>query len=91
MFRLTQANGTAERDAALHDGRSAAGDRVTLGADRGYDTRGFIAELRDMNVTPHVAQNDTNRRSAIDERTTHTRAMGSVRGNASESKRCSAG
>ncbi len=44
--------------------------RVTLGADRGYDTRGFIASMRELNVTPHVAQNDTNRRSAIDQRTT---------------------
>ena len=39
-------------------------------ADRGYDTRGFITSMRELNVTPHVAQNDTNRRSAIDQRTT---------------------
>ena len=44
--------------------------RVTLGADRGYDVQAFIGELRHMNVTPHVAQNDTNRRSGIDQRTT---------------------
>lgn len=44
--------------------------RVTLGADRGYDTRGFVSGAREINVTPHVAQNDTNRRSAIDGRTT---------------------
>ncbi len=43
---------------------------VTLGADRGYDTAGFVEQLRSMNVTPHVAQNTSNRRSAIDERTT---------------------
>jgi IS5 family transposase len=43
--------------------------RVTLGADKGYDAREFIAELRHMEITPHVAQNDTSRRSAIDERT----------------------
>ncbi len=43
---------------------------VTLGADRGYDTAAFVEQLRSMNVTPHVAQNTTNRRSAIDERTT---------------------
>ncbi len=44
--------------------------RVTLGADKGYDTRDFIAELRHMHITPHVAQNRTKRRSAVDERTT---------------------
>ena len=44
--------------------------RVTLGADKGYDTRDFITELRRMEITPHVAQNDTKRRSAVDERTT---------------------
>jgi IS5 family transposase len=44
--------------------------RVTLGADKGYDTHDFIAELRYMEITPHIAQNDTNRRSAVDERTT---------------------
>ena len=43
---------------------------MTLGADRGYDTCGFVASTRELNVTPHVAQNDTNRRSAIDQRTT---------------------
>jgi hypothetical protein len=44
--------------------------RLTLGADKAYDTRDFVADLRQLNVTPHVAQNDTNRRSAIDRRTT---------------------
>ncbi len=47
-----------------------ASRRVTLGGDRGYDTKGFVASTRERNVTPHVAQNDSNRRSAIDERTT---------------------
>ena len=46
------------------------GKRVTLGADRAYDTQGFIEQMRSLQVTPHVAQNDTNRRSAIDGRTT---------------------
>jgi hypothetical protein len=46
------------------------GKRVTLGGDKNYDTREFVQELRGMNITPHVAQNTTNRRSAIDERTT---------------------
>jgi hypothetical protein len=43
---------------------------VTVGADRGYDAADFIDELRYRNGTPHVAQNTTNRRSAIDGRTT---------------------
>jgi transposase len=47
-----------------------AGKRVTLGGDRGYDTKGFVEKLRDLQISPHVAQNTTNRRSAIDERTT---------------------
>ena len=44
--------------------------RLTLGADKAYDTRDFVADLRQLHVTPQVAQNDTNRRSAIDRRTT---------------------
>jgi transposase len=72
--RLTLASGTAERDAALAMlGRKPAGRRVTLGADRAYDTQAFVGDLRELQVTPHVAQNTTNRRSAIDGRTTqHT-------------------
>jgi transposase len=67
----TQAYGSAERDAALLMTESLPGThRVTLGADKGYDAREFIAELRHMKITPHVAQNDSNRRSAVDERTT---------------------
>ncbi|MFL6451114.1 MAG: transposase [Bryobacteraceae bacterium] len=69
--RVTQATGTAERDAALEmlSGKPEA-RRSTLGADRGYDTAGFVNRLREMNVTPHVAQNNTNRRSAVEARTT---------------------
>jgi transposase len=75
--RLTQASGTAERDAALAMlGNKPASKRITLGADRGYDTRGFVEALRNLNVTPHVAQNDTNRRSAIDRRTTRHEGYG---------------
>lgn len=44
--------------------------RATLGADRAYDTSGFVAEMREQGVTPHIAQNNTARRSAIDARTT---------------------
>jgi len=67
-----QANGTAERDAALVMlEQIPGGERVTVGGDKGYDTRDFVAECRNMNVTPHVAQN-TKRSggSAIDGRTT---------------------
>ena len=68
---LTLATGTAEREAALAMlGRLPAGSRMTLGADKGYDASDFVEALRAMNVTPHIAQNDTNRRSAIDARTT---------------------
>ncbi len=70
--RTTQAYGAAERHAALLMAEGIPGNgRVTLGADKGYDARDFVAELRQMNITPHVAQNDSNRRSAIDQRTTH--------------------
>ena len=70
--RTTQAYGAAERDAALLMVEDIPGNRrVTLGADKGYDVHDFVGELRNMKVTPHVAQNDTNRRSAIDQRTTH--------------------
>jgi len=67
----TRAYGSAERDAALLMAETLPGrHRVTLGADKGYDTRDFVGELRHMEITPHIAQNDTNRRSALDERTT---------------------
>jgi transposase len=72
---LLQCNGTAERDAALLMAERLDGaDRVTLGADKGYDTKEFVKELRGINVTPQVAQNDGRPGgSAIDERTTrHT-------------------
>jgi transposase len=72
--RLTQATGTAERDAAVDMmGNKPAWRKATLGGDRGYDTRKLVTQMRGLQVTPHVAQNDTRRRSAIDERTTrHT-------------------
>ena len=66
-----EANGTAERDAALVMLEQVPGtSRVTVGADKGYDTADFVAECRNMEVTPHVAQNDKRRGgSAIDGRT----------------------
>lgn len=67
-----QANGTAERDAALVMLEQIAGvRRATVGADKGYDTKDFVAECRQMHITPHVAQNvKRNGGSAIDGRTT---------------------
>jgi transposase len=70
--KVFPANGLAERAAAMAMLEQIPGDhRVTVGADKGYDTRDFVAECRHMQVTPHVAQ-DTNRSggSAIDARTT---------------------
>jgi transposase len=68
---LTQANGHAERVAALHliEPHADRPRAITLGADRGYDAEDFVNELRSMQVTPHVARNISGRRSAIDGRT----------------------
>jgi transposase len=76
--RLTEANGTAEREAAIAmlEQHAPGERRLTLGADKAYDARGFTAELRRMCVTPHIARNDTlhkhgwQRPSSIDRRTT---------------------
>src|SRR4051794_36356174 len=72
-LRIAPANGTAERDVALEmlDEELPGSKRITLGGDKGYDTRDFVAQCRERNVTPHVAQNITKHRdSAIDDRTT---------------------
>ncbi len=71
--RLTKSTGKAERDSAwVMAWRVARGERrITLGADKGYDTQQMVASLRAIQVTPHVAQNEhKNRSSAIDARTT---------------------
>jgi len=68
---VTPADGYGERDAALLMIAGMPGrQRLTVAADKGYDTRDFVAGLRAMHVTPHLAQNTTGRRSAIDGRTT---------------------
>ena len=67
--RVTLATGAAEREAAGTMVRRLC-PGVTLGADKGYDNRDFVAQLRAQGITPHVAQNTTHRRSAIDGRTT---------------------
>jgi IS5 family transposase len=71
--QATQASGTAEREAALAMLRESVTHdmRITVGADKAYDTRGFVKACRAIKVTPHVAQNlATNGGSAIDTRTT---------------------
>lgn len=76
---LGEASGTAEREAAAAMvNRHAPGStrRITLAADKGYDAARFVADLRQMAVTPHIARNDAltrtgkRRRSAVDGRTT---------------------
>jgi transposase len=69
---LTEANGHAERIAALHmiEPRADRPRPITLGADKAYDAEDFVNELRSLNATPHVAQNANGRSSAIDGRTT---------------------
>jgi transposase len=69
---LTEATGYAERDTALEmlERLPARNGRRTVAADKGYDTAGWVADIRELGFTPHVAPNTTNRRSAIDGRTT---------------------
>ena len=78
-FELTQATGTAEREAALKlvDRARERGFRpTTLAGDKNYDTRQCVADLRERGVTPQVAQNTSGRRSAIDRRTTRHAGYG---------------
>ena len=69
---LSLATGYAERETALRLLRRLpkSARRRTVAGDKGYDTRDFVAGCRELGVTPHVAQNTTHRRSAIDGRTT---------------------
>ena len=69
---LTKATGTAERQAAeeMIVRHSPGARRITLGADKGYDAAAFVGDMRALNVTPHIAQNVSGRRSAIDARIT---------------------
>ena len=69
--KVTQASGTAEVEAATAMIGALPGQhRITVGADKLFDTSGFVADRRGLNVTQHVAQNDHGRASAIDARTT---------------------
>ena len=58
---LRQVSGAVERE-------TAKDMRITVGADKGLDTADFVSDMRDFNVTPHLAQNTTNQLSAIDGR-----------------------
>ena len=70
--RATPATGTAERETALEMAARLPGrPGVTVGADKSYDTQDFVVRLRQLAITPHVAQSTTGRASAIDGRTTH--------------------
>jgi len=72
-IEISQSNGRAEREVAVkllhrHRGRAR---RSTVGADKGYDTKDFVRDCRELGVTPHVAQNQNpTHRSAINGRTT---------------------
>jgi len=69
--RLTAATGLAEREAAVSMVEAIPGrHRITVGADKAYDTKDFVATMRELGAAPHVAQNTSNRRSAIDGRST---------------------
>ena len=70
---VTQADGFAEREAALRmlaDKQKGRKRRITVGADKAYDCRQFVEAARKLNVTPHIARNDNGRRSNMDGRTT---------------------
>jgi len=77
---VTQADGHAEREAAkamVADVRQANPEgEITLGADKGYDAAEFIKALQDMKVTPHVAQNKSNRKSAVPDEIASTEGYG---------------
>jgi transposase len=69
--RLTLAEGTAEREAAKEMVHALPGGHpITVGGDKGFDTADFVASMRQLDATPHVAQNTSGRSSAIDGRTT---------------------
>ena len=70
---VTRADGYAERDAALlmlDQRQKDRSRRITVGADKAYDTKDFISTVRELNVTAHVTRNDKGRRSNLDRRTT---------------------
>jgi len=69
----TQADGYAEREAALlllEEKQKGGSRRITVGADKAYDTKDFVTAARALNVTAHVMKNEKGRRSHMDRRTT---------------------
>jgi transposase len=69
----TQADGYAEREAALlmlQEKQKGNTQRITVGADKAYDTKDFVTAARALNVTAHVTKNEKGRRSNLDRRTT---------------------
>ncbi len=91
---VTHADGFAERDAALlmlHRKQMGRSRRITVGADKAYDTRDFVRTVRELNVTPHVAKNDKGRASNLDRRPHASLAMPSVAAVAGSLKRASVG
>jgi transposase len=71
---VTEATGTAEREAAEQMLSMVPGNgRITVGGDKAFDTKEFVQKIRKLGAIPHVAQNSTGRRSAIDRRTTRHR------------------
>jgi IS5 family transposase len=70
---VTHADGFAERDAALlmlADKQRGRSRRITVGADKAYDSEDFVRTVRELKVTPHITRNDKNRSSNLDRRTT---------------------
>ena len=89
---VLQATGTAEREAALLMMEAIPGDQpVTVGADKDYDTKQFVADARELSATPHVAQNNHGARVPSTGGRRGMRAMGSANRSASGWKRSSAG
>lgn len=69
--QVTEATGTAEREAAVEMVSMVQGNgRITVGGDKAFDTQEFVRRIRELGATAHVAQNTSGRRSAIDRRTT---------------------
>jgi transposase len=76
---VTQADGYAEREAALlmlEEKQKGRSRRITVGADKAYDAKDFVTAARALNVTPHVTKNDKGRRSNMDGRTTRHAGYG---------------
>jgi len=95
---ITQASGTAEREAALAMlDRRTRRRRITLGADRAYDVQQFVEDLPGRSVTPHIAidgllsKTGKPRATAMDRRTTRHPGYPSANVAANVSRRCSAG